>query len=555
MLLRSTPEGAREFLVPTRGTPNTPPAFYALQQSPQQPKQLLMVSGVTDRYYQFSKCFRDEDGRKDRQPEFTQIDMEMSFVSGAEPSTTSAWRIGGTEVRDTVEGMVRAMWASARRADTLPSGAFPVLSYEHVMAKYGADKPDLRFGLHITNLGPALRSSPIQALDVLICPQYTHPKGSVKVTGRQMAPLLLNKEGAGSSIEHFKAELDKPDVLADLLVRKSRHVAAVQKDASTLADVLRTAMNDACLGETTDSDLVATGKCDVFLAQRTLPAHGGSTELGDLRLRLAELLSTQYPTMISTAPRILWVTEFPLFTRSDEDKKEAAHGRWSSSHHPFTAPAAEDVPQLTEALASPTPDPAVVAGIRGQHYDLVLNGSEIGGGSVRIHDPQLQEAVLRRVLELSKEEVQRFAHLLHALHSGAPPHAGIALGTFANSHRVRSVHGDPLQYHEYSRCDRFPQKCIGGGPALCKSCTPVGRREGYDGCISASVSSTEHVVVRLAARARGDRPFGRIGGIGGFCRQYLRFGAAVVRLGMPGHQVREGAEQPCECLLFQRCDA
>lgn len=434
-LLRSTPEGAREFLVPTRGAPDAPPTFYALQQSPQQPKQLLMASGVTDRYFQFAKCFRDEDGRKDRQPEFTQLDLEMSFVRGAAPDPASTWRIGGTEVRDVTERLLRAMWAAAGRdAAQLPPGPFPVHSYAHVMQRYGSDKPDLRFGLAIADLAPALGAPPSAALDVLVCPHYADGPAALKLSGRQVDQLLLRKDGQRSSIEHFKASIDDPAALAALLARKSRHLAAVQPDAGAhvgaLTDALRAALADANAFAHA-SPLARAPRCDVFVAARALPADGGSTEMGDLRLRLAAALAAQYPAVIAPWPEVLWVTEFPLFTHADAEKDEAAHGRWSSSHHPFTAPAADDVPRLLDALRAPRPDARIVAAIRGQHYDLVLNGAEIAGGSVRIHDPHLQEAVLRRVLELSDEETQRFAHLLHALRCGAPPHAGIALGTFA----------------------------------------------------------------------------------------------------------------------------
>lgn len=426
VLLRSTPEGAREFLVPTRGASGAP-SFYALQQSPQQPKQLLMASGVTDRYFQFSKCFRDEDGRKDRQPEFTQLDMEMSFVSGAEASQ-GVWRIGGREIRDVVQGMVRAMWTAAGRDGALlPHGDFPVYSYADVMQRYGSDKPDLRFGLTIADLAPSIDGASDAALDVLVVPHSASKVAPITLSNRQIDQLLQNKDGQRSQIEHFKAKADDPAGLAQLLAKKSRHLLAVQPDGAAHVDALADALAAELAQATVFADgapMEKAGRCDVFVAHRTLPAHGGSTEMGDLRLRLADHL----PAIVGAAPKILWVTEFPLFTRSDEEKQEAAHGRWSSSHHPFTAPAAEDVPRLLDALDAPTPDPAVIAAIRGQHYDLVLNGCEIGGGSVRIHDPHLQESVLRRVLELTEEETQRFAHLLHALRSGAPPHAGIALG-------------------------------------------------------------------------------------------------------------------------------
>ncbi|KAI3623547.1 MSD1 [Malassezia furfur] len=410
VLLRSTPEGAREFLVPTRGAADAPPSFYALQQSPQQPKQLLMASGVCDAYFQFAKCFRDEDGRKDRQPEFTQLDLEMSFVRGADAAPTGHWHIGGTEVRDTTEGLVRAMWAAAgRSAAELPSGAFPVYSYADVMQRFGSDKPDMRFGLTIADVAPAVAGAraPTHALDVLVCPHYTLPHGTLKLSQKQIEQALLGKDGQRSHVEHFKADAAHAEALAQRLVQKSRHVAQVRR------------------GDDTD-DAVAARLAPALAAAL---ASANVTALGDVRLQLGAALAAQYAPVVRAAPAILWVTEFPLFTHADADKAEAAHGRWASTHHPFTAPAAEDVERLVAALrGGGRPAADVVASVRGQHYDLVLNGNEIAGGSVRIHDARLQEAVLRDVLELSPDETQRFAHLLHALRSGAPPHAGIALG-------------------------------------------------------------------------------------------------------------------------------
>ncbi|WFD28212.1 aspartate--tRNA ligase [Malassezia nana] len=414
VLLRSTPEGAREFLVPTRQG-GTEPQFYALQQSPQQPKQLLMVSGVTDRYFQFAKCFRDEDGRKDRQPEFTQIDLEMSFVSGSGDS--AAWKIGGTQVRDITEGLVRAMWAQTQQPP-LPSH-FPVLSYEYVMNTYGSDKPDLRFGLALENLTPMC---PTEAVDLLVLPHYA----PCKLSGRQIEQLLLDAHGTRTDVEHFKARRSAPDTLARLLLSKSRHMAAVPGavELDTLIDTLRGAMEraNAFRGP---APWEPEDRCDVFLARRPRPNDGGSTLLGDLRLRLADVLPLR-----GNEPQVLWVTEFPLFTRADADKAEVAHGRWSSTHHPFTAPVADDVPRLMAARQSASAEERtqLLASIHGQHYDLVLNGAEIGGGSVRVHDPDMQLAILKDVLELEDSEVARFGHLLQALRCGAPPHAGIALG-------------------------------------------------------------------------------------------------------------------------------
>lgn len=414
VLLRSTPEGAREFLVPTRRT-SAPPQFYALQQSPQQPKQLLMVSGVTDRYFQFAKCFRDEDGRKDRQPEFTQIDLEMSFVRGW--SDKPEWPLGGAEVRDVTEGLVRTMWDAAHpHGPALPT-PFPILSYEHAMSVYGSDKPDTRFGLRVANLLVSSRS----VLDVLVVPHYD----GAKLSAKQKESLLVDKSGTGRSpIEAFKGTADK---LADVMWAKSRHVQRAKHDCEATFDTFQHELSDALATANAfrgDAPYARLDSYDVYVLHRPRHLDGGSTPLGDLRLRIADLLPIR-----DASPQVLWVTQFPLFTRADAEKAEAAHGRWSASHHPFTAPMAQDASRLEEAVSMPQPlRDTHLASIHGQHYDLVLNGAEIGGGSVRIHDPAMQRRVLEQVLELTPEECGRFAHLLSALESGAPPHAGIALG-------------------------------------------------------------------------------------------------------------------------------
>ncbi|WFD35130.1 aspartate--tRNA ligase [Malassezia cuniculi] len=430
MLLRSTPEGAREFLVPTR-TQGADPQFYALQQSPQQPKQLLMASGVTEAYYQLARCFRDEDGRRDRQPEFTQLDMEMSFVSGTgEPAAPGAhvWRIGGTEVRDLVEGLVHTMWKAADMGTALPA-RFPVMPYAYAMQTYGSDKPDLRFGLEISDLAPTLQSDSPFALDILVCPHHEFEK-PLRLSAKQTSQLLLRKDGSRSSIEHFKASVADPPV--DTILKKSRHVRSILGDAEPAGD-----FSGALAAAIKASSVFVRGKeapeasrCDIFISLRPKAPEGGSTEMGDLRLALANALGEIRADVRDSSPHILWVTEFPLFTHADAEKDEAAHGRWSSSHHPFTAPLAEDIPVLLRALDEPdsAARQSAIASIHGQHFDLVLDGQEIGGGSVRIHDPTLQELVFRRVLELTDDETQRFGHLLKALRCGAPPHAGMALG-------------------------------------------------------------------------------------------------------------------------------
>ncbi|KAL9934916.1 hypothetical protein V8E36_005992, partial [Tilletia maclaganii] len=466
VLLRSTPEGAREYLVPTRlrgpsvhssadqasGSSSSAPHFYALQQSPQQPKQLLIASGAIDRYFQFARCFRDEDGRKDRQPEFTQIDVEMGFVSGGvEPQSNSlslseegsnSWRIGGSEVRNVTEGLVRRIWQAAGRP-ALPSGGFPVLTYAEAMAKYGSDKPDLRFGLEIADLGSAFRSHSSTAADDSTQPSttvevllYAPKAGEPMLSNKEADALLTGKDGKRSKIERFKVNLGSPHEASALLLKKSHNISTYLSKHDELpssevdTDFLASRVSEVFAQHARDG-ADSSGTAHLFVSSRARPAEGGSTPLGDLRLRLSTALQEKGFLKLSEEPHFAWITEFPLFTLADEDKDELARGRWSSSHHPFTAPMAEDLPLLRELIttnSTSAADRQALASIRGQHYDLVLDGSEVGGGSVRLHDAELQESVLRHILKLTDAEVSRFGHLLDALRCGAPPHGGIALG-------------------------------------------------------------------------------------------------------------------------------
>ncbi|CAD6893023.1 unnamed protein product [Tilletia laevis] len=460
VLLRSTPEGAREYLVPTRlrsspsgsTSDSSLPHFYALQQSPQQPKQLLMASGAIDRYFQFARCFRDEDGRKDRQPEFTQIDVEMAFVSGgmagdsnnaSEFGSSSQWRMGGSEVREVTEGLVRRIWQAAQQA-ALPEDSFPVMTYAEAMSKYGSDKPDLRFGLEIADIGSAIRpaddeadvtdSRPPTTVEVLV---YAPKPGEQLLSNKELEALLVGKDGKRTPIERFKVNLGSSHEASALLLKKSRHMADY---ISQIQDLEASGVDVEHLASKVADTLQRCGEegpAQLFVSARSTPAEGGSTLLGDLRLRLSAALDGRGLLALSTKPHFLWVTEFPLFTLADEDKDELSRGRWSSSHHPFTAPMAEDLPHLLDVMktssvgagrTSVTDQKQILGAIRGQHYDLVLDGQEIGGGSVRIHDAELQERILRQVLQLTDDEVSRFGHLLDALKSGAPPHGGIALG-------------------------------------------------------------------------------------------------------------------------------
>ncbi|KAI9001243.1 hypothetical protein BD414DRAFT_474078 [Trametes punicea] len=415
MLLNSTPEGAREYLVPTRvrqSSSDSPsqPLFYALSQSPQQPKQLLVASGAIDRYFQLARCFRDEDGRKDRQPEFTQVDLEMAWVSwGREqengpPDGTlplaESWRIGGHEVRDVVETVIRRIWKKFENVDL--EERFRVMTYDLAMARYGSDKPDLRFGLEIRNITSRLP----QILRMALEAKGEILEALVVSSQPEHAPFV----GVAPEVEHDRS-VERICVTQDTtsswlnlsrLVREVLHNQEPNLDASGIG----TALN------------ITEGSI-IWLARRPLRPEGGWTALGRLRLALSEAAQRKGDLVLSEQPKFLWVTEFPLFTRADEDKEFLAHGRWSSSHHPFTAPMWEDVEKMYAGK---------IEEVRGQHYDLVLNGVEIGGGSVRVHDASMQEYIFENILQLDEKEKSSFNHLLHALRCGAPPHGGFAFG-------------------------------------------------------------------------------------------------------------------------------
>ncbi|KAF8592540.1 hypothetical protein K439DRAFT_1643638 [Ramaria rubella] len=374
ILLKSSPEGAREFLVPSRSSGGAP-MFYALAQSPQQPKQLLICSGGIDKYYQIARCFRDEDGRKDRQPEFTQIDMELAYISwGQSGEYKDGWNIGGGEIRVVVESLLTKIWKEIE--DVQLDYTFPVMTYKEAMSRYGSDKPDTRFLLEV-RLRPARYKS--------------------------------------DTMFHAAAETLAS---SDSAVRVVERVLVTSSNITTWPNESRILLSFSDYGSIESSLNLDPGDI-VWIGKRSANLEGASTPLGQVRVsmaRLAEQLGHYTP---STVPHFLWVTEFPLFTRADKDKDFLARGRWSSSHHPFTAPMSQDMDAFWSGQ---------IAEVRGQHYDLVLNGTEVGGGSVRIHDPAMQDHVLSQILQLNEKEQASFDHLLHALRCGAPPHGGIAIG-------------------------------------------------------------------------------------------------------------------------------
>jgi len=374
VLTKSTPEGARDFLVPSRLHPGR---FYALPQSPQLYKQLLMVGGL-DRYVQIVKCFRDEDLRADRQPEFTQIDVELTFATEE-------------QVYDLTEGLMASLWETLE--DTTLETPFPRLSYEQALRTYGSDKPDTRFGLELHDVGDCFVGSGFRVFE------------SILDGGGQVVALRVPGEG-----DRNRAQMDRlEDYVTDEIGAAGLIYFQFPSDGSEMTQNLSTDALPPEYGRAAAEQVGAkTGDLVVTLAGDAPTVY---EQAGALRLHLGETLGLR-PPADEGPDQFLWVTDFPLMEYDEEA------GRPVSMHHPFTAPKTEDLDRLEE-------DPTAV---QARAYDLVLNGSEIGGGSIRIHDRRTQERVLD-VLGIDEAEAQeRFGFLLDALKYGAPPHGGIALG-------------------------------------------------------------------------------------------------------------------------------
>jgi aspartyl-tRNA synthetase len=367
ILTRSTPEGARDYLVPSRTSPGS---FFALPQSPQLFKQILMVSGL-DRYYQIARCFRDEDLRADRQPEFTQIDLEMSFITQE-------------DVLAVVESLVKRIFTEV--GGLTLERPFPRMPYDEAMARFGTDRPDTRFGLELRDVSAIFAKSAFKVF-----------RGAVD--GGGVVKAIVVPGGA----EMSRKEIDDIGALAIELGAKGMawiRVAAGEWQSPIVkffSDGERAALSERLALK--DGDLVLFG-ADSFKVVHHV--------LGQLRLRIAAARDL----IPSGRWDFLWVVDFPLVEYSDEDR------RYYAVNHPFTAPRASDLDRLES-------DPLAV---RADAYDIVLNGMELGGGSIRNHRPELQERVFS-LLGIDAEEAQtKFGFLLEALASGAPPHGGLALG-------------------------------------------------------------------------------------------------------------------------------
>ena len=369
ILSKSTPEGARDFLVPSRIMPGR---FYALPQAPQQYKQLLMVAGV-EKYFQIAKCFRDEDLRADRQPEFTQIDIEASFVTS-------------DDIFSVTEGMLAAIFKTARNVDI--KTPFDRLTYREALDRYGSDKPDRRFNMELVDLDETFRESSFKvfrsALDAAGVVKAINAKGFAGITIGQADELTEI------------AKLHGAKGLAFIKVENGEWKSPIVKFFS---DAEKTALRSKLNMEEGDCVFFAADKWEI-----------ACEVLGRLRLRIAEM---QKLMPAGETWNFLWVTDFPLFEWSPDENK------WNAMHHPFTRPKAEDMP-LFEAKKFPE--------IRAEAYDVVLNGVEIGGGSMRIYEPELQDKMFAALGISPESRESQFGHLLRAFRLGAPPHGGIAFG-------------------------------------------------------------------------------------------------------------------------------
>ncbi|MBK7130981.1 MAG: aspartate--tRNA ligase [Crocinitomicaceae bacterium] len=366
VLIKSTPEGARDFVVPSRMNPGQ---FYALPQSPQTFKQLLMVSGF-DRYYQIVKCFRDEDLRADRQPEFTQIDCEMAFVEQE-------------DVLKTFEGLIKHLFKTCRGIEFTEN--FPRMTFADAMKKYGSDKPDIRFGMEFAEMNEVAKGKNFAIFDD--------------------AELIIGIVAKGCS-EYTRKQLDE---LTDWVKRpqigaKGLIYCKCNNDGTFKSSVDKFFDHDAlsswaktCQAEKGDLIFVLSGDTNRVRVQ-----------MNELRLHLGNMLGLRNPNEFKP----LWVLDFPLLEFDDE------HKRWHAMHHPFTSPKPEDIHLLETAPGK----------VRANAYDLAMNGVELGGGSIRIHDKKLQ-AKMFELLGFTKEDAEaQFGFLMNAFEFGAPPHGGLAFG-------------------------------------------------------------------------------------------------------------------------------
>ncbi len=396
ILLKSTPEGARDFIVPSRLQSGK---FYALPQSPQQLKQLLMVAGI-ERYFQIARCFRDEDLRADRQPEFTQLDLEMSFVDAA-------------DIRALIEGMLIALTGAENSRKQIKEIPFPIIEYAEAMEKYGVDRPDLRFGQQLFNVTDALRGSQFAVFQNAVTgggeiKGVVYP-GGANLTRREIDELT-------DFVKHYGA---KGLVWIGL-------AGAPDAEGNFTGDALRSQVTKFLSAEELRTIVAASGAAvgDLILIVADKPGVVAQA-LSNLRLEIGKRANLIDPNLLAYC----WVVDFPLLEYNEDDQ------RWYAVHHPFTSARDEDWDKLES-------DPGNVLA---KAYDVVLNGWEVGGGSIRIHRSDRQDRLFARLGMSPTETEEQFGHLLEAFQYGAPPHGGIALGIdrlvalFAEATSIRDV--------------------------------------------------------------------------------------------------------------------
>lgn len=365
VLIKSTPEGARDFVVPSRMNEGQ---YYALPQSPQTFKQLLMVSGL-DKYYQIVKCFRDEDFRADRQPEFTQIDCEMSFVERE-------------DILSTFEGMIRDVFQSVKGIDL---GQIPVITYDNAMKRFGSDKPDMRFGMELVDLDEVAKGNGFSVFDNAESIVAINVKGGNTFTRKEL--------------DAFTDWVKRPQIGAlGLIYCRVNEDGSLKSSVDKFFDETKLKLwADQCASKAGDLILVLSGKTDKVRKQ-----------MNELRLNVGELQGLRPKNKFAAC----WVVDFPLVEYDEES------GKWHAMHHPFTSPIPADRDKMQT-------DPGAV---KANAYDMAINGMEVGGGSIRIHDKQLQKRMFD-LLGFTEEEAQeQFGFLMNAFEYGAPPHGGIAFG-------------------------------------------------------------------------------------------------------------------------------
>ena len=402
ILTKSTPEGARDYLVPSR---NYPGMFYALPQSPQIFKQLLMVSGF-DRYYQIAKCFRDEDLRANRQPEFTQIDLEMSFVEQ-------------DDVMEMNEGLIAHVFKEVAGVDV----KLPIkrMTFKDAMEKYGSDKPDLRFGMEITNI-----TEDVKDMDFVVFKSAIEAGGSVRALclkgGADLGRKPIDK--LGEFVKTYKAK-----GLAWIQIKEDGIKSSISK---FLTDDVTNSIVKTMNAEVGDAIFIVADKNSVVFQS-----------LGALRLELAK----QFDLIKDKNEfNFTWITEFPLFEYSEED------GRYYAAHHPFTSPMDEDLDMVETNPGE----------VRSKAYDLVLNGEELGGGSIRIHDSKLQQRMFKALGFTEESAQERFGFLIDAFKFGPPPHGGLAFGLdrmvmfLAGTENIKDVIAFPKNQNAYCYLSEAP---------------------------------------------------------------------------------------------------